>query len=227
MAFTRYLVAICDVLGFSNLVARESLERIHQRYSELLGRLEPSPIFLIDSKTGERKIVVNQIVFSDTVLFWAPAGNEMELLPTMLGQLMAASVGSLPLRIGLAFGECVIDRTKHIYIGQPIVDAYRTEQAQNWMGGAFHPSCWRHKGFLEFLCKDFERAAVRYPVPIVPGREALVPQLEYALNWPPLGKVIFYPEHLATQEARAPERDKAKWQNARRFYEAWRARPSS
>lgn len=219
----QYLVAMCDVLGFQNLVAALPLPEIHSRYLQLIQTLEPNPVYRVDTKTGRREVVLNHVVFSDTILYWAPAGQAMELLPYTLAATMAASLDYLPFRAGIAFGECVIDPTRHIYIGQPIIDAYHTEQAQVWMGGAFHPSCWRYSGLLEVLCKEQTRSAVEYPVPIKPAAAAKGLRLKYGLNWPRGGDVNFRaraPELLARALAAAPDNVKAKWENARRFFEA-------
>jgi hypothetical protein len=211
----RYLIAMGDVLGFTNLVAATRLDEIYERYMALRAQLEPSPLFRMKPGTYEREIVLNRVVFSDTILWWAPEGETVELLPHVIGQIMAGAVGSMPLRAGLAFGECVIDPANEIYIGQPIIDAYRTEQAQEWMGGAFHPSCWTLPGLRDTLCRGYERSAVEYPVPVKTG----VPPLTYALNWPALAAPDFSVDILTAAETHAAPPAKQKWRNARRFYD--------
>lgn len=210
MPVAPYLIAMCDVLGFTRLVATTPLDEIHERYRALLAQLEPHPLFRIKAGTYEREIVLNRVVFSDTILMWAPAGEAMELLPGVLGQLMGRAMGSMPLRAGLAFGECVIDPANELYVGQPI-----TEQSQEWVGGAFHPSCWRRPGLHDVLCRGYEGSAVKYPVPVKAGAEPL----EYALNWPALAGPDFTVDVLAASEGRAASGSKVKWQNARRFYD--------
>ena len=211
-----YLIAMCDVLGFTSLVATTPLDEIHERYRALLAQLEPHPLFRIRAGTHERELVLNRVVFSDTILMWAPAGEAMELLPSVLGQIMGRAMGSMPLRAGLAFGECVIDPANELYVGQPIIDAYHTEQSQEWVGGAFHPSRWRRPGLRDLLCKGYERSAVKYPVPVKAGAEPL----EYALNWPALAGPDFTVDALVASGGRAASGPKVKWQNARRFYDA-------
>ena len=165
--------------------------------------------------TYEREMVLNRVVFSDTILMWALVGETMELLPGILGRLVARAMDSMPLRAGLAFGDCVIDPANELYVGQPIIDAYHTEQAQEWVGGAFHPSCWRRPGLRDVLCRGYERSAVKYAVPVKAGAEPL----DYALNWPALASPDFSVETLTASEGRAAPGPKAKWQNARRFYQ--------
>ena len=211
----KYLIAMCDVLGFTNLVSATPLDEIYKRYMALLTQLEPNPLFRIKPVTYEREIILDRVVFSDTILCWAPAGEAVEVLPVVIGQIMARAVGSMPLRAGLAFGECVIDPANDIYIGQPIIDAYRTEQAQEWMGGAFHPSCWTMHGLLEKLCKGYERSAVKYAVPV----KTAATRLEYALNWPLLADTPVSGDLLTAAETSAAPAAKVKWRNARRFYD--------
>jgi hypothetical protein len=211
-----YLIAMCDVLGFTRLVATTPLDEIHERYRALLAQLEPHPLFRIKAGTYAREMVLNRVVFSDTILMWAPAGETMELLPGVLGQIMGRAMGSMPLRAGLAFGECVIDPANELYVGQPIIDAYHTEQSQEWVGGAFHPSCWRRPGLRDALCRGYEGSAVQYPVPVKAGAEPL----EYALNWPALTGPDFSVSDLVASEGGAAPGPKVKWQNARRFYDA-------
>ena len=165
MAFTQYLAAMCDVLGFSHLVATTALDEIHKRYLALVEKLEPHPFFRMAPGTYAREVILNRVVFSDTILYWAPAGSTMELLPTVLGQIMGQAMNSMPLRAGLAFGECTIDPAREINVGQPIIDAYHTEMEQEWVGGAFHPSCWQSRDLFEVLCKGHDQSAVKYPVP--------------------------------------------------------------
>jgi hypothetical protein len=128
--------------------------------------------------------------------------------------LVAQSLGSLPLRIGIAFGECTIDPENDIYIGQPIVDAHRIEQRQEWIGGAFHPSCWNLGKFQERI--ENTATAINYPVPVKPNASG--PPLAHALNWTIFSNGII--PVLEQQEYNAPAQHKVKWQNARASYEA-------
>ena len=219
MPAASYLVAMCDVLGFTNLVATATLEEIGRRYLAMVAELGPHPLFRIRTDTHERELVLNRVVFSDTILFWAPAGQAMELLPHVLARIMGRSLETMPLRAGLAFGQCIIDPANELYIGQPIIDAYHTEQVQEWIGGAFHPSCWNRPGLREALCGGRAPSAVEYAIPVkADGRRGGM-SLEHALNWPAQAGPEVSVSALAALEAQAPAAAQAKWRNARRFYE--------
>ena len=85
----RYLIAMCDVLGFTSLVAATPLDEIYERYMALRAELGPNPLFRIKPGTYEREIILNRVVFSDTILWWAPEGETAEILPYVIGQIMA------------------------------------------------------------------------------------------------------------------------------------------
>jgi hypothetical protein len=220
MAPAAYLVAMCDVLGFTNLVASATLDEIRRRYLALVAHLGPHPLFRIRTASHEREVVLNRVVFSDTVLFWAPDGDAMELLPHVVAQILGRAMDSMPLRVGFAFGDCIIDPANELYIGQPIIDAYHTEQAQDWVGGAFHPTCWLRPGLRDRLCRGYEGSAVEYAVPVKAGPPTGGVRLDYALNWPALVGPDFSVEALTALEAGAAAPARAKWRNARRFYDA-------
>jgi len=54
-----------------------------------------------------------------------------------------ATQARIPLRGGIAFGETIININgqNNEIIGQAIVNAYLVEEAQQWIGVAFHSSC--------------------------------------------------------------------------------------
>ncbi|MDQ7839417.1 MAG: hypothetical protein RDU83_00120 [bacterium] len=212
MAIGEYLVAVCDVLGFSHLVRTNPLETVYENYLGLRRQVRSFQCMVGYKPRSEPLLIVDGAVFSDTVLLWAPAEGAMDVLPMLLCFLVGQSIGSMPLRVGVAFGKCVIDSQNDIFIGQPIIDAHQTETRQQWVGGAYHHSCQTLPGFTEWLCDH--RAAVKYPVPAKEGDP-----LEYALDWTwaAEGDVL---ATLRRQEQDAPrDKDKEKWQRARTFCE--------
>ena len=77
-----YLIAMCDVLGFTRLVATTPLDEIHERYRALLAQLEPHPLFRIKAGTYAREIVLNRVVFSDTILMITVSARRVIALPS-------------------------------------------------------------------------------------------------------------------------------------------------
>jgi hypothetical protein len=50
----------------------------------------------------------------------------------------------LPHRGGIAFGKCLVDSANSVFVGEAIVHAYETAQAQEWLGFAVHPGSAAH-----------------------------------------------------------------------------------
>jgi len=80
-----------------------------------------------------------------------------------------------------------MDKLRNIYFGKPIIDAYELEEAQQWMGGALHPSVFTRIELIKLEKRDligFDAPIYHYPVPIkeeykMKNRESV----EFALNW--------------------------------------------
>ena len=85
-------------------------------------------------------------VFSDSIIVWSPklklGGQWAYGFFLTLAQLVLFGLrAGLPIRVGVAFGEFIADTRRSVYLGRALVDAYETEQQQDWIGGAYHPSC--------------------------------------------------------------------------------------
>jgi hypothetical protein len=78
--------------------------------------------------------------------------------------MVAAAVDvGWPLRGALAYGECVLDRDTRTFIGQPIIDAYKTEEIQQWIGASLHRSVHNHPSMGERILRLED--IVAYDVP--------------------------------------------------------------
>lgn len=147
------VVCLLDVLGFESLFKTIGLEAIKERYTQLTEYVKkqtggvdvvPTP----DGHVAVGWLVIGNEYFSDTLLFWTKYSKIS--LPSFT-QLIAETVcwgleHELPLRGTIAVGEAILDAESHIYLGQPIIEAARTEGAQEWIGVSFGPS---------FLAPDF------------------------------------------------------------------------
>lgn len=244
---SRYL-AVCDVLGFTNSVASQPVWELADRYRRLVDETKRSCAGLIpdaDPTLGRQpswaREKLGHAVFSDTLFLWsAPmhrrTDNKSRSLNWMKGfyffttikNLIAyALLQDLPLRGGIAFGESLIDPARHIYIGQPIIEAYRTEQRQEWMGVALHPSCLDAPN-PDWYDPNDDSVLVEYPVPT--KAEVRGPALQWSIDWaahPPMD----WPEVSAQAAGRDVESAlyaqvdrwtgtpwEAKWRNTLDFY---------
>lgn len=142
-----YLVCLLDVLGFENLLRRIGLAGLHTKYRALVeyvkgqtGGLDivPTP----DGHVAVGWLVVGNAYFSDSLLFWTPYSKMA--LPSFT-HLIAEAVclcleTELPLRGAIAVGEAVLDSSGGVFLGDPLVEAARTEREQQWIGVSFGPS---------------------------------------------------------------------------------------
>ena len=149
-------VVCADVLGFKNLVATKDLSSLVQTFSNLVGSAQfaghldwvagaaDKPGQPRDDK-GRLGAVINRVVYSDTVLLWtddASLASFRAITKAACGLIAAGLLATplrFPFRLGLARGEAHIEPAAGIFVGRALVEAYETEQLQNWFGGALSP----------------------------------------------------------------------------------------
>jgi hypothetical protein len=148
-----------DILGFQNLLKDDGTVAAARRLERTLAR---GRYFLSNSKrpdtdgTPGRGIHGQEFcAFSDTVLAWTPpipagvivdekssALDDIECFFGWLAYVLYyAFQFGLPMRAGVAFGQCSTIKDSNVMLGTPIVDAHNLEAAQKWVGCALHPSC--------------------------------------------------------------------------------------
>lgn len=175
-----YLVAMIDVLGFKNLLATEHIQNICRMFRNLQYRTwhHMQNETLVISKSGALKEChpVHYAFFSDTILIWQDvelqdedAGEKVDRLLISLQLFMSNSLANIvPLRAGIAWGECILEPTINMFIGRPIADAFILEDAQDWVGAAFHPSAMQLINSIKkyFPLNNLSKYAQDYNVPI-------------------------------------------------------------
>lgn len=137
----RYLLFL-DILGFSELVETKGTEEIYAVIDSALkafGRWE------------ELNGLFKTIYFSDTFLFYQePKGyggwaflDVYAIGGMVLSALLAAGI---PARGAISFGEFEVqlDSTgRHsVYFGRALIEAYKAEQREKWIGITILPSAW-------------------------------------------------------------------------------------
>ncbi len=152
----RRIIACLDILGFRNRLARPNgLQLVFDEYTLLrdavreatrtinLGVLFGQPVPLVT--------VVPAVVVSDSVYLWADdTVDAADALVRSCGALVSEALKQdIPLRGAIARGEMIIDQATMTFLGQPMVDAYVTEQVQEWIGVALHSSCAGLRGKIE------------------------------------------------------------------------------
>jgi hypothetical protein len=138
-------LAFLDVLGFSALVGADRTGGRIQKYLDCLERT---------SNKGS----VDFVVFSDSIILTAE-GDDAE---TFLGIAQSCSTlffdllkEGVPLRGAIAHGSFVRKAVKRsVFVaGRAVVEAYRFEQAQNWVGIMVAPSALEQNPNLVEKCR--------------------------------------------------------------------------
>lgn len=185
----KYLVAVCDILGFSVLVREHPLHSVvgdaldwfrralgHSIHGNQFPQAPPT----MHDLAGHAH--VGMAWFSDTVLLYTKHDTDeavADLVTTVASLLFETIVqGSTKTRAGLAYGEAFIDHNSSLYVGRPIIDADLLEKAQQWAGAALTASaCARIP-----QSGDSGKAARWYLTPWeVPTKDG--PMATLAVNW--------------------------------------------
>jgi hypothetical protein len=242
-------VAMADVLGFKKRHEGKDALELANEYKDFLRevdecaqktrlgwRPDDNGIFAI-------KRQIEHQIFSDTLLLWdaIPRNgtsiepfsymNCMEFIATVHSLILIGLKKDFPLRIGVAYGEYVIDPNERIYLGKALVDAHLTESCQEWMGMAYHTTAielfdTRFPSTIQGQ-KPFE-GIHKYRVPLKPGKPGKRKTLEldgkrWTINWPSIAKndrdTAELENRLKTFSEQAPDdRAKKKWKNTLKFF---------
>jgi hypothetical protein len=168
------MVAVCDILGFSDLVRQRPLDEMINyhiaNYHNLIKASIPS--------TSKDQQLVGVAVFSDTVLIFSLADNKHSYDQVIYS---AVSILAQPMlypeyrfRIGISYGDFYHDAEKSIYVGKALVEAHELERKQNWSGGALTKEAKEVIGDNHFLTEC--------SVPIK-GDDEEVYQTHCVINW--------------------------------------------
>jgi len=195
-----YLITYIDILGFEAFLENHSLSEVYGKMYSLLKALKNTKVQAVVEVKYDKNVSkvfqdyltnIPYFLFSDSVLIYKEIGEDHQpnLSPedTVFGEMImsleeifkSAFKQRIFIRGGLAYGKAIIQPDSqginNILVGKPIINAYKTEEAQNWMGCAFHESC---RDLIEnsIYTKDF---LVSYPIPL----KNECPILNYALGW--------------------------------------------
>jgi hypothetical protein len=183
------LVAVCDILGFSDLVLKEELTSIIESYSffrktahhSLLQDTFPEGIPTRDETDRHPNVGIE--FFSDTIFLYTRVDSDdncRHLLRTV-SWLLYENMFHKPtrLRAGIAYGEVYIDDINGIFLGKAIVEASQLERAQQWSGAALSLSAeGRLNQYVGSPC-FVDWPIVRYSVPLKKKDY----QSNVAINW--------------------------------------------
>lgn len=185
----RYLIGVFDVLGFSAMLRTQGLEAVTEQYGRLIAEAVTKPAMrtyniIRFSKTQSGSVIgtlpVEHAHFSDTILLWVPLVQHYiaPFLARCADMVCEALQMGLPLRGAVSAGRAVMHQSSSTFIGPPIVEAAKLEQAQDWLGVSLGAS------MLAFdISHEFDPTlVVPYRVPLKRGKIKVPSGL--ALDWP-------------------------------------------
>lgn len=137
----RYLLFL-DILGFSELVESRGVQEI---YAVIDGALKAFGGW--EEKNG----LFKTIYFSDTFLFYQPPkgyGDWAFLDIYAIGGMILSALlaAGIPARGAISFGEFEVELDSagrhQIYFGKALIEAYKAEGREQWIGISILPSAW-------------------------------------------------------------------------------------
>lgn len=186
---TLIMVGLFDVLGFSKRLETEGLENTVSLYNDLISTTVKKEAGwcsrFVNDGTGKYfpaliDLNIRYAYFSDTILLWHTleklyAAPFISYCATFVCEALALDV---PVRGAIALGEAVMHRSIGTYIGQPIIDAARLEQVQQWIGVSFA----RSATWPPFLAALDAQLIIEYDTPVKEGKTSLLSPV--VLDWP-------------------------------------------
>ena len=140
-------VAFLDILGFKDMVMRNSHEEIYQTLNQISKskKLIEAAATELGDLFGDAEVYV--VSFSDSIVIFSK-NDDIEnfhyfLLATRW--LFTEAINKqIPIKGAIAHGEISLNKAEQIYFGQPIIDAYLMEEDVNYMGVVAHNSVDRY-----------------------------------------------------------------------------------
>lgn len=147
MSEEQKVLSLIDVLGFESLFKSIGLKKIEERYEKLIGYVKEQTGGIDIAPTPDGHVAVGWLVlgntyFSDTIMFWTNY-NKMSLpsFTHLISETICYGLElELPLRGTISVGEAILDEGSGKYLGEPIIEAARTERLQKWIGVSFGSS---------------------------------------------------------------------------------------
>lgn len=171
-------VALFDILGFSSMVEKRKVSDVAEDL-----------IYMWDVAGDHTR--VDALVFSDTLLLYSE-GVEAEQFAWIVEQgckvVARCNEKQILLRGGIARGEFYVHKAG-VFLGKAMIQGYRLEQSQDWMGGIVDPKLAKElqsgsreeKAIWDKLVEN--EHLVEYEAPIKGGPAGNL----WCLGWPRYG----------------------------------------
>ena len=166
-------VAFFDILGFSSWVesvgSKEVFTYVRGFLNLMVRSSLPGSIVNQDMSVKLQKSDIGYINFSDSIFFYS-VDDSYQCLKTMLrvcGEFMNVVIcgPSRMLRGAISHGEFYTDPEANAYVEKALIDAFRLEEEQDWLGLSLHESVEKVKDFDKAM-KEHKGYIVKSLVPL-------------------------------------------------------------
>ena len=221
-----YMVAMCDILGFTVLVQNSPLNHVVETslgwFSKALHHSMHKGEFPEQTPSLEElqsHTHLGLAWFSDTILMYTLEDtNEcIQALTSTLGWLLFETMldPETRLRCGVSYGEAHIDAHNSIYIGQPLIEAYQLEDSQAWSGGALTAAAVHRLPEEARSGKFVDWFVTPYQVPLKKGKTVQTLAIDWTIGSHPGGFQLHWSD-------RSEEPTSKEWEEQRQVCEKWR-----
>lgn len=133
-------VVFLDILGFKDFIARNRHEDVYMKMLNLF-EIKQTVSRQLNTNIDE---AIDIISFSDSIIIFSKDDTikSFETISIAAAFLMAFALEkSIPIKGAIAHGLLSVDKSKQIYIGQPLIDAYLLQEKEvNYYGVVCHNS---------------------------------------------------------------------------------------
>lgn len=179
-------VAFFNILGFGSWVESEGSKKVFtyvRGFLNLMVRSSlPGSTVHQDMSVDIQKSDIGYINFSDSIVFYSRNDSYhcLKAMLTVCGEFMNIVIcgPSRMLRGAIAHGEFYADPKANAYVGKALIDAYKLEEDQDWLGLSLHDSVEVVKYFQQAL-NEHNGYIVRSLVPLRSNSK----KKPYCINW--------------------------------------------
>lgn len=188
------LVAVCDILGFKNLLRDHKATDIAVEMQQHLGRCIHNALYqtevtqpLINIEDMQKNPDVGVVLFSDTLLIYGKHGDysAIDAVIKVVAWLIFRTLfhSRFRFRAGISYGLLCADIRSSVYLGPAVVAAHEIERRQEWIGAAVDENTseylQRRTYNSSFEKPSLDPPLVSYPIPFSDSTSKKL----LAVNW--------------------------------------------
>lgn len=132
------LIAFLDILGFSELLKRKSLEFVHSKYSRFIDNAKTMVFYSTQGdNTGRTNFEYAEFLFDSIILVSNPISDVYNVNNFIGGVNYLMETGfidKLPLRGVITKGNFLLDNERNIFLSNDFSRAVKFEGKQEWTG---------------------------------------------------------------------------------------------